>query len=325
MATEQSNSENGRTEAVRLPAGILSGTVTDALVVMALVAATMLSMYLPAIDQSIIPLGLAIVFFMFLPGYAFVAALFPRHNVPGMIERYALSAGMSLVISPLIGFWLNFTIVGIRMLPLTVCIAAFTGLCMAVALVRRMMTPAGERYRVDLLSPLRNAWSALWPGDKKGVEKTASVMVLTSLAIAVITIAFVAAMPVQHEKYTELYLYGKNSTIAEYPLNFTIGESKPVIVGVANHEGTAMAYDLVVALDPGDGTQRNVLFSDHIVLGNNETLEKAITLTPDRVGYRMNLLFMLYAGSASGTPYRVCNLWVDVRPPANATAEERAP
>jgi uncharacterized membrane protein len=325
MMTEQSNSENSRTEAVGLPPGILGSTLTDACVVMALVAATLLSMYVPALDRSIIQFGLAIVFFMFLPGYAFVAALFPRRNDPGVIERFALSAGMSLVISPLIGFLLNFTIVGIRTLPLTACVAGFTGLCMAVALLRRIMVPAGKRYRVDLLSPLRETWGAIRPGDKNGIEKTATVMVLASLAIAAITVAFVAAVPVQHEKYTELYLYGKNSTISGYPLNFTLGESKPVIVGVANHEGATMAYDLVVALDPGDGTQRSELYSYHIVLGNNETFENAISLSPDRAGDRMNMLFMLYAGGTTGTPYRVCNLWVDVRLPANTMAEVPAP
>ena len=325
MAIEQSNTGNDRIETAGLPAGIMSGTLTDAWVIMALAAATLLSMYLPAVNQSLIRFGLAIVFFMFLPGYAFVAALFPRRNDPGTIERFALSAGMSLVISPLIGFWLNFTIAGIRTLPLALCIAGFTCLCMVVALARRYMTPEGDRYRLDLLSPLREAWNALWPGDKTGIEKTATFMVLASLAIAVITVAFVAAVPVQHEKYTELYLYGKNSTIAEYPLNFTLGESKPVIVGIANHEGVSMAYDLVAALDPGDGTQRHVLYSDHIVLGSNETLEKAISLTPDRAGDRMNVLFMLYAGSTSGTPYRVCNLWVDVRSPANEMTEVPAP
>ena len=325
MATEQSNTRDDWTETAGLPAGILNGILTDAWVVMALVIATLLSMYLPAVNQSIIRFGLAIVFFMLLPGYAFVAALFPRRNDTGMIERFALSAGMSLVISPLIGFCLNFTIAGVRTLPLAACIAGFTGLCMAIALVRRILTPADERYRLDLLWPVREAWSALWPGDKTGIEKSATVMVLASLAIAVITVAFVAAVPVQHEKYTELYLYGKNSTIAEYPLNFTLGESKPVIVGVANHEGASMAYDLVAALDPGDGTQRRVLYSDHIVLGSNETLEKSISLTPDLAGDRMNVLFMLYVGSESWTPYRVCNLWVDVRPPANAMAEVSAP
>jgi uncharacterized membrane protein len=68
-----------------------------------------------------------------------------------------------------------------------------------------------------------------------------------------------------------------------------------------------------------------VLYSDHIVLGSNETLEKSISLTPDLAGDRMNVLFMLYVDSESGTPYRVCNLWVDVRPPANAMAEVSAP
>jgi uncharacterized membrane protein len=86
------------------PSGMFNGIYTDVLIVTALVAAALFSMYAPGINDSILRFGMIIVLFMFLPGYALVAALYPRRNGPGGIERMALSAGMSLVISPLIGF-----------------------------------------------------------------------------------------------------------------------------------------------------------------------------------------------------------------------------
>jgi uncharacterized membrane protein len=316
MADHHSGIPGSRTEAVKLPADIQGTGFSDVSLMLMLTAAAMLSMYLPVVDRSVLRFGLAIVLCMFLPGYALLAAVFPRRKDLGTIERMALSAGLSLVISPLIGYGLNYTPLGVRMLPFATFVAAFTCVFLGIAVTRRKMVPRDERYPVDIAPSLREAWRIIMPGNKKGLERTASTMVLVSLVLAALTVAFVAAVPVQHEKYTELYLYGKNSTIAEYPLDFTLGETKPVIVGIANHEGSATAYTLTVVLDAGDGTAGHTLHSDHIVLKDNQTLEKAIDLTPDRAGGRMNMLFLLYVDSVPDSPYRVCNLWVNVSQPA---------
>ena len=69
---------------------------------------------------------LGIIFVLFLPGFAFIKALFPT-TVPlkttseslDDIERVALSFGMSLALVPIVGLILNYTPWGIRLTPIT--------------------------------------------------------------------------------------------------------------------------------------------------------------------------------------------------------------
>ncbi len=55
---------------------------------------------------------LGLLFVLFLPGYIFVAALFPKKADVDSIERVALSFGLSIAIVPLIGLILNYTPLG---------------------------------------------------------------------------------------------------------------------------------------------------------------------------------------------------------------------
>lgn len=321
-ATDMAGHHLGYSDILKLtvmrPSGMLNGVYADAIIVMALLAAALLSMFLPGVNESILRFGMIIVLFMFLPGYALVAALYPRNNGPGGIERIALSAGMSLVVSPLIGFALNFTSVGVRGLPMALCIALFTALFMGVALLRRSLVPKADRFCLDLETPVNSLIGALSLRNKAGTDRTATIVLLIAIALVIITAGFLAAVPVKHEQYTEFYLYGKNGTLAEYPLKVKLGDTAPVIVGISNHEGTAMTYNLAVTID-GLGSQRRQIYSDRIVLADNDTLEKPIDLTMDIAGDNLNLQFLLYLDGNTDAPYRACNLWVDVKAPPNAT------
>jgi uncharacterized membrane protein len=64
-------------------------------------------------------------FILFLPGYALVNALFLRRGDLKDIERLALSVGLSLAITPLTGFLLNYTIFGIRLIPIIASLSIF--------------------------------------------------------------------------------------------------------------------------------------------------------------------------------------------------------
>jgi uncharacterized membrane protein len=317
MASHMNNSEI-RVSAVKRPSRALIGNSIDAAIVVALLAAMLLSMYLPAIDHSIVRFGLAVVLFLFLPGYAAVAAVYPGKSPLGAIERTALSVGMSLVISPLIGFGLNFTTFGVRSLPMALSIAGFVLLFMAVALLRRRLMPPDERFVLDLATPVNSLWNALSLRNKIGMDRTATIMLITAALFVIITIGFLVAVPIKHEQYTEFYLYGKNGTIADYPVSCYLGDTKPVIVGIANHEGTVMTYNLAVTID-GIGSQRQEIYSDRFIIADNDTVEKTIDLTMDRAGDHLNLQFLLYVDGVPDTPYRACNLWVNVKAPPNAT------
>ena len=66
------------------------------------------------------------VFVLFLPGYATIQALFPEGKELDNIERFALTVGLSLAITPLIGLLLNYTPWGIRLDPIVISLSIFT-------------------------------------------------------------------------------------------------------------------------------------------------------------------------------------------------------
>ncbi len=74
---------------------------------------------------------------LFLPGYAAIQALFPSGKELDGIERFALSVGLSLAITPLIGLLLNYTPWGIRLDPIMTSLSLFTLAVAAAATYRK--------------------------------------------------------------------------------------------------------------------------------------------------------------------------------------------
>ena len=105
-------------------------------IIMAVAATTTLATF--TIPQDWYPLAyvrnvLGVIFVLFLPGYAFMKALFPI-KVPiktsseafDTIERVALSIGMSIALTPMVGLILYYTPIGISLTPITLSLLALT-------------------------------------------------------------------------------------------------------------------------------------------------------------------------------------------------------
>lgn len=96
--------------------------------VLALTLVTLLSIYVVPDVFPFVMLRwiMGSVFVLFLPGYVSVQALFPSGKDLDEIERFALSVGLSLALTPLIGLLLNYTPWGIRLNPIMVSLCLFT-------------------------------------------------------------------------------------------------------------------------------------------------------------------------------------------------------
>ena len=92
-------------------------------------------------------LGLPVV--LFLPGYALIATLFPRKDDLDGIERIALSFGLSIAITPLLGLALNYTPFGIRLTPVLIVLSVFTISLAIGAYVRRSRILEGDRFIIE--------------------------------------------------------------------------------------------------------------------------------------------------------------------------------
>ena len=76
---------------------------------------------------------------LFLPGYALLQLLFPKPSEMDSLERFALEIGLSLALVPLIGLVLNYTPWGIRFIPATMSLSAFTIIFLLAAATRKYL------------------------------------------------------------------------------------------------------------------------------------------------------------------------------------------
>jgi len=97
--------------------------------VVGILVATVLSSLLIPVEAGwfiVVRYILGFIFILFIPGYCFVEALFPKKGELDEIERFSLSIGLSLAISPLTALILNFTPWGIRTIPVFISLSLVT-------------------------------------------------------------------------------------------------------------------------------------------------------------------------------------------------------
>nr|WP_268767882.1 DUF1616 domain-containing protein [Methanosarcina sp. 1.H.T.1A.1] len=163
-------------------------------------------------------------------------------------------------------------------------------------------------------------------GNRKSVEKMKHTKILFILIL--ISLALLASgceekkndeqMAESLQKpFTEFYILGPEGTAENYPTDYVLGENGTVIVGIVNHEQKPVNYTMEVKLEntalplPPD--------QQYITLGDNETWEKAVTITPPFEGKDMTLGFSLYNEDEKNVleegisvPYRDLRLWINV-------------
>jgi len=90
---------------------------------------------------------LSTIFILWLPGYAFIKALFPRQVLfktsikhLDLVAKIVLSLGMSLATVLLLGLLLNYMLGGIRLGPITLSLYAVTALLATIAVIREHKT-----------------------------------------------------------------------------------------------------------------------------------------------------------------------------------------
>ena len=80
---------------------------------------------------SYIRIALGFISSLYLPGAALIEVLYPKEEDLEELERFAVSVGVSVAVTPLVGFLLNYTPWGIRLDPIVISI---TGLTMILGL-----------------------------------------------------------------------------------------------------------------------------------------------------------------------------------------------
>lgn len=277
----------------------------DLLIAALLALATLAFTLTPLANLPVrVPLGLLMV--LFIPGYALIAALFPRKGDLDGIERVALSFGLSIAVVPLIGLGLNYTPWGIRLTPVVISLAVFTVILAAAAHFRRAQLPADERFSVEARKHLNALKTEFAAGDKSRLDKALTILLVLSIIASVSALVYVIVTPKQGEKFTEFYILGPKGMAYDYPTIVEAGNKSTVIVGVVNHEYSLVNYTMHLSLN------NSTLLSREIALEHNQTWEKPVSYVLNKPGDSQKVEFLLYKEENFTAPYRDLHLWVNV-------------
>ncbi|MDP2218005.1 MAG: DUF1616 domain-containing protein [Methanolobus sp.] len=283
--------------------------MTDLRIIIAFVAATVLSVLIPLLSASPIRTVLGLPMVLFLPGYALIAALFPGKDDLDGIERVALSFGLSIAVVPLIGLGLNYTPWGIRLVPVLASISVFTLLMVLIAAHRRKGLGA-DAFSVPFTRMYLSLQNEMSTKPQSRLDRILSIVLVISILLSVITLVYVVVTPKQGESFTEFYILGPRGMADDYNTRLVKGESFDVIVGVVNHEYSMVNYSLELRLD---NEPMNIPDSyRHIPLEHNATWEQPLSFTPEITGNDMKLQYLLYREEDINEPYRDLHLWINV-------------
>jgi uncharacterized membrane protein len=240
---------------------------------------------------------------LFVPGYSLIAALFPKKNDLDGIERTALSFGLSIAVTPLIGLLLNYTPFGIRLEPILISLSVFTIVMSITAYIRRWKLQEDERFNVNFKYYFNRIVESFKGESKK--DKVLSIVLAISIILAISATAYVILVPKEGEKFTEFYILGPDGKASNYPTNLTVGQTGNVTVGIVNHEYSTVNYEMVIKLN------NQTINDTNITLSNNETYSVPFTFTPSTYGQKQELEFELYKLPDSSTVYRSLHLCIN--------------
>jgi uncharacterized membrane protein len=291
-------------------------STADLTVALVWLAASILAIYLPVLNESSVRVVLALPVILFLPGYSLIAALFCKEDDINLIERIALSFGLSIAVVSLIGLCLNFTPWGIRLDPLVISLTLFTVAMILIAQYRRTLLVPGQRYRFpfsEIASTFRNSFH---PQEGSRVDRILTIILILSVLIAVITTIYVITFPKQGERFTEFFILGEHQKAADYPGQIAVGEQYPLYIGVGNHEYRPVTYmirtyGMLMEFDNTTNTSRIItmdpLWQHSLTLAHNETAMIPYNLSVEKSGYN-RIEFLLFNETVPGPAVSTSNL-----------------
>ena len=319
----------------------------DLVTAIVLTLLTIVSVTAPGLQETQLRIALGLPFAMFFPGYALTAALFPEAgpraptetetSAQGVaaggingVERVALSFGLSIAITPLVGLVLNFTPWGITLEPILASVGGFTIVCATVAAYRRLRLPSAARFRVPYRAWFGAARADLFDANTR-VDLGLNIVLVVVVLVAVGSVGYAVAVPSHGESFSELYYVTETDdgelVADEYPTEFVQGKAKPLVVGIGNHEHSRTNYTLVIVVQDVESTglndsQARVRSQKELgryttTLSHNQTEHRQVQIRPTMTGQRLRLQFLLFKGDAPADPtaqaaYRTTHLWINV-------------
>ncbi len=299
---------------IRLLNGLLIIDILTVLLVLAVLV----------IPSSFLRIVFGLPFLLFFPGYVLVAALFACEGGMDGIEKIALSFGMSIAVTSLIGLGLNYTPWGIRLEPVLFTISAFIFILSGIAILRQ------RQYGEFKLFSEHHLKLPGWEGSR--LNKTLSIILAVTILGTVGILIYTVSSPKIGERFTEFYILGLEGKAIDYPAEFALRTNRVVsvwygddataisdttgrvILGIVNQEQQQITYSVSIQID-GQPVNiahngQNVSRLNAISLEQGEKWEGEIGFAPMHIGENQKVEFLLYKdGSAEAD--NSLHLWIN--------------
>lgn len=286
-----------------------------------------------------------------LPGYAFIAVLYPRKagasprvfdesdrgfsaSVPtkegiDTVERVVLSVLSSLILVPAVVLGTNFTPWGITVEPILAGLAGVTGMFVVCAAVRRLRVPSSQRYEpsFSFVSTILYSRSPSRFGSTDSSTSLFNIALVIGIVLFASSLGYAAINPPTGDGFTELYIETGDvtgDTVSMYPSQFAAGETRQLPVTVANREHEPTDYGLVMFQQRVSRTnaEERVIETDRITqqrftLDQGDNWSQSMRVSPSMSGSDLRIVLLLYRGEipadpSTDTAYRVLRLPINV-------------
>jgi uncharacterized membrane protein len=241
---------------------------------------------------------------LFIPGYILIIALYPKNDDLEIIERIALSFGVSIATAALFGFILNLTS-GMKINILIIALCLYTAVLVFIAAYKQGKLPEEKRFSVQydrIFEIIDNEFNI----NKSIKDRFSTGILIFSLVLAISLVYFVITVPKIGEQFTEFYILGPEGKADNYSTDIKYNSPSHVLIGVANHEYIPVNYTVQVVLE------NNILTDTWFRLNHNEIWEQNVTYIPEKTGKNMKLEFWLFKEDNFTAPYRELNMWVNI-------------
>ncbi|WP_435092863.1 DUF1616 domain-containing protein [Halorubrum sp. N11] len=270
-----------------------------------------------------------------LPGYALVTALFPEKDgstphphgrrVPRNLTaslmgedpvrlsptvRFALSVGTSVALLPLLGLLTSAVTGAITAETGVITVALFICVVTAVGTVRRLRTPAADRYAPSFAGKASVIGASVSGRTQR--ESILNVVLGISVLVAVLTTGFVLTVPNDGTSYSTAALYGTNDddelVAGNLPAEMTLEQTEEFVFVVDNYHDRSVDYTVVAKLQrqspEGTVIAERQLDRFSRTVAADQRWQRSHELSPTFTGERVRVVYLVYEGEPPEAPTR---------------------
>jgi uncharacterized membrane protein len=251
--------------------------------------------------QSALRVILGLPCMLFFPGYVLTLAVFPNKESVRNIEGMALSFGLSIMATILVGLAMKYTPWGISTYSVVFSLSIFIAVVSVIAYYRWRRIPVEDRISLSPQFGLPQ-WKSL-----SRLDKTLSVTLILLLVgiIGILCYGYLVVIPRGGEQFTEFYVVTPSGQANNYPSELIVGKEAIVVLGVANHEGQETSYYIDVTID-GIKSGETV----PLTLSSGDKREEEVSFIVQKAAQGQKVEFILYKNGGSD-PYATLYLFID--------------